>query len=1096
MTERAVPAASTTPVPRSVLRDADQLRDVLGIYLSDEQMRIVTAPLEPGVVVAGAGSGKTTVMTARVVWLVGTGRVLPGEVLGLTFTTKAAGELGARVRGALDGLASATRTSRTAGFDEELAEPTISTYHAYAGGLLTEHGLRLGIEPGLRVVSDATRFQLAARVITGSSHPVERLSGNLSTVVTAILSLDAQLQDHLVSVQQLREHDRALRETLQQQPFGKGGRPLAKLTEAVATSWQRGELLELVSAYRALKADEEIAEFSDQMAAGARLAIECPEVGLSERDRFKVVLLDEYQDTSVSQRRMLQGLFSGGPGEDGRGHAVTAVGDPCQAIYGWRGASVDNIDDFGVHFPQRDGTAAPTYPLMVNRRCAVRILEAAHGLAGPLYAAHQGAEALHARDGAPPGGIELALHESVVDEVAWIPGQVRRMRADLSRTGSLARWSDIAVLVRNRAELPELTGALRRCGIPAEVVGLSGLLSQPEVADVVATLRVVCDLTANAALLRLLTGPRWRIGVRDLALLGERSEELVRDAAGPVGNDLAAALDAAVVGIDPTEVASLSDALADPGHLAYSSQARDRFAALTAELSMLRRAAGEPLTDLVRRVVLTLGLDIELAASSSPDAHQAADNLAQLLQTVADFAAHDPFASVHGLVAYLDAEARYNRGMTLAEPSESDSVKLLTVHVAKGLEWRGVLLPFLSTGVFPSTKARSRWQWSAQDLPWPLRGDHQGLPVLGEWSTRGIDEYAGRCSEHTELEERRLVYVALTRAKELLVGSGHWWGRTQTTPRGPSSYLLELLGSVDPETEAAPWFAEQPAGGSRNPVLESATPVRFPGSLDEERIARRRVAADAVRAVMDEPTGPLGADHWPESEEVRQAVRAETGLDLAALDIEIAQLVAEAEAAACGRVEVELPATLSTTALQRLRDDPAGLARDLARPMPRRPSSAARFGTRFHSWVESHVGQQSLLDPTDLPGRAETDITDDEDLELLKKSFAEGPFGDRVPHAVEAGFTLLLAGQVVTGRIDAVYTTPGGFEIVDGKTGRGRDADPLQLAIYRLAWAEMHSLPLEAVSAGFYYVRDAEVVRPAGLPDRAGIEELLRRAAG
>ena len=1098
MTEPAVLSPSVSG-PRPVLRDPDQLRDVLGIDMSDEQMRIVTAPLEPGVVVAGAGSGKTTVMTARVVWLVGTGRVRPCEFLGLTFTNKAAGELDARIRGALDRLASATRTTRTtrtARFDEELAEPTVSTYHAYAGGLLTEHGLRLGFEPGLRVVSDATRFQLAARVVTGSSHPVERLSGNLSTVVTAILSLDAQLQDHLVSVQQLREHDRALRETLQQQPFGKSGKPLVKINEAVATSCERDELLELVLAYRALKADEEIAEFSDQMAAGARLAIECPEVGLSERARFKAVLLDEYQDTSVSQRRMLQGLFSGGPGQDGRGHAVTAVGDPCQAIYGWRGASVDNIDDFGVHFPQRDGMAAPTYPLMVNRRCAVRVLEAVNRLAGPLYAAHQGAEQLCVRAGAPQGGITLALHESVVDEIAWAPGAVRRMRADLSRTGPPARWSDIAVLVRNRAELAELTGALRRSGIPAEVVGLSGLLSQPEVADVVATLRVVCDLTANAALLRLLTGPRWRVGVRDLALLGERSEELVRGGAGPVGNDLAAALDAAVVGIDPSEVASLSDALADPGDKAYSPQARARFAVLAAELSMLRRAAGEPLSDLVRRVVLTLGLDVELAASSSPDAHQAADNVALLLETVADFAAHDPFASVHGLVAYLDAEALYNRGMTLAEPSGSDSVKLLTVHAAKGLEWRGVLLPFLSARVFPSAKARSRWQWSAQDVPWPLRGDRRRLPVLAQWSTRGINDYSAQCREHAELEERRLVYVAVTRAKELLVGSGHWWGRTQATPRGPSPYLLELHGAVDPQTDVAPWHAEAPVDGSRNPVLESATPVRFPGSLDEDRIARRQVAADAVRAAMDEPTGPLGADRSPESEEVRQAVRVETGLDLAALDSEIAQLVNEAEAAARGRVQVELPPSLSTTTVQRLRDDPAGLARDLARPMPRLPSPAARFGTRFHSWVESHVGQQSLLDPADLPGRADTDITDHEDLELLKKSFAEGPFGDRVPHAVEAGFTLLLAGQVVTGRIDAVYPTADGFEVIDWKTGRRQDADPLQLAIYRLAWAEMHGLPLQAVSAGFYYVRDAEVVRPAGLPDRAGIEELFRRAAG
>jgi DNA helicase-2/ATP-dependent DNA helicase PcrA len=130
-------------------------------------------------------------MTARVVWLVGTGHVLPSEVLGLTFTNKAAGELGSRVRAALERLAAATGTAR---LTEEAGEPTVSTYHAYAGALLTEHGLRLGYEADLRVVSDATRFQLAARVVTGSAAPVEQLSGHLPTVVEAILTLDAQMQ--------------------------------------------------------------------------------------------------------------------------------------------------------------------------------------------------------------------------------------------------------------------------------------------------------------------------------------------------------------------------------------------------------------------------------------------------------------------------------------------------------------------------------------------------------------------------------------------------------------------------------------------------------------------------------------------------------------------------------------------------------------------------------------------------------------------------------------------------------------------------------------------------------------------------------------
>ncbi len=166
--------------------------------------------------------------------------------------------------------------------------------------------------------------------------------------------------------------------------------------------------------------------------------------------------------------------------------------------------------------------------------------------------------------------------------------------------------------------------------------------------------------------------------------------------------------------------------------------------------------------------------------------------------------------------------------------------------------------------------------------------------------------------------------------------------------------------------------------------------------------------------------------------------------------------------------------------------------------MPRPPSPAARFGTRFHAWVEARFGQQALLDPDDLPGRADLGIDDEDDLRELIARFEEGPFGERVPVAVEPPFALVLAGQVVRGRIDAVYADDeagpdGGYLLVDWKTNREQTADPLQLAIYRVAWAELTGTPLERVRAAFHYVRTGETVEPAGLPDRAGLEALIGR---
>jgi DNA helicase-2/ATP-dependent DNA helicase PcrA len=196
--------------------------------------------------------------------------------------------------------------------------------------------------------------------------------------------------------------------------------------------------------------------------------------------------------------------------------------------------------------------------------------------------------------------------------------------------------------------------------------------------------------------------------------------------------------------------------------------------------------------------------------------------------------------------------------------------------------------------------------------------------------------------------------------------------------------------------------------------------------------------------------------------------------------------------------EVALPPSLSASQLQRLAADPEGFARDLARPMPRAPQPAARRGTRFHAWVESRFEELALpmLGPEELPGgdpdEEDPQIRDERDLAGLKAAFERTPFARRTPYQVEAPFQLRLAGRTVRGRIDAVYRSGDSFEIIDWKTGHSRDADPLQLAVYRVAWAELRGLPLSRVSAAFCYIRTGELVRPAVLPDRAGLEQILR----
>ena len=207
-------------------------------------------------------------------------------------------------------------------------------------------------------------------------------------------------------------------------------------------------------------------------------------------------------------------------------------------------------------------------------------------------------------------------------------------------------------------------------------------------------------------------------------------------------------------------------------------------------------------------------------------------------------------------------------------------------------------------------------------------------------------------------------------------------------------------------------------------------------------------------------------------------------------DLLAAALLEEARARQASTRVVRLPDAVSASLLMRALAEPEAVALDIARPMPHPPAPAARRGTEFHAWVETRYGQQSLLDPDDLPGAADADIATDEALAALKKAFEGGPFAHRSPVAVEAPFALVVGGRVVNGRIDAVFEAEEDgvrYDVIDWKTGSAAHIDPMQLAVYRLAWARQAGVPLEQVSAAFVIVGTGEVLRP----DTAAAVELL-----
>ncbi|GAA1904160.1 ATP-dependent DNA helicase [Streptomyces sodiiphilus] len=1101
----------------------EELKELLGIPFTPEQTACITAPPAPQVIVAGAGSGKTTVMAARVVWLVGTGQVAPEQVLGLTFTNKAAGELAERVRSALARAGVTGPPADGAAPDGAVpGEPQISTYHAFAGRLLTEHGLRLGIEPSSRLLADAGRFQLAAEVLRAAPASWEPPAGSFTTLVTDLVALESELSEHLVTPERLRSWDTGLIAALENEKLTN-----RDLRQIPLTARDRIALLALVEEYRSRKRARDLLDFGDQIAWAATLARDVPEVGRALREEFAVVLLDEYQDTSVAQRILLSGLFGGGTG-----HAVTAVGDPCQAIYGWRGASVANLDDFPAHFPHRDGSPARRHSLSENRRSGGRLLRLANTLATPLRERHPAVAPLRPAPGAEGDGtVRCALLPTHAGELDWLADSL----AHLVHTGTPP--GEIAVLCRTAGDFGEIQRALVEREIPVEVVGLSGLLHLPEVADLVAVCQVLADPTANGALVRLLTGPRWRIGPRDLALLGRRARLLVRRERPGEGE--AERLAAAVEGTDPAEVTSLADALdtfvgeREPEDaLPFSAEARIRFAHLAAELRDLRRSLGDPLMDILHRVLTATGLEVELSASPQALAARRRETLGAFLDLAAGFAsgrqatAVDSEATLPAFLSFLRAADRYDKGLDTALPGGENTVKVLTAHKAKGLEWDVVAIPGLCAGGFPAKPSRDSWLRHHRTLPHPLRGDAATLPAIEEWTSKAHKDYLAATARHLELEELRLGYVAFTRPRTLLLGSAHWWGPSQRKPRGPSGFLEALREHCEenPAHGEVERWAPAPAGDEENPALAERDADRaWPLPLDPAALARRREAADLVldhlrgepgaavpgprpapaadAGTAGEGPGEAGEDTGEPAEDTGLTPEEQRAVE--SWDRDLEALAGELRRSREQTREVPLPVTLSASQLQRLAADPDGFAAGLARPMPQPPQPAARRGTRFHSWVESRFEELALplLGPDELPGGdpdRDEEIRGERDLRALKEAFGRTPYAHRTPYRVEAPFQLRLAGRVIRGRIDAVYRERGPhgphsdtYEIVDWKTGRGRDADPLQLAVYRVAWAERCGVPLSAVTAGFLHVRSGELIRPAHLPGREELERLL-----
>ncbi len=1088
---------------------AIELAAVLGLPApTSEQVAVIEAPLAPALVVAGAGSGKTETMAARVVYLVATGQVRAEQILGLTFTRKAAAQLSQRMRtrlrmvGAI-GVLGPTRpaaSNRRDSADGADGDPEVSTYHAFGGQLIADFGPLAGVESSSTVLTPTAAWQLARRVVT-------RWDGDLLTdlgpdqVTERLLAISGTLADHLTGPDALAGVLDELLTTLRSAapvPRQRGDLHSA-LAGHVKSLQDRQWIVPLVQAFSVAKRERNAIDFADQMQVAAHLVSAHPRIGAAMRERYRVVLLDEYQDTGHAQRVILRALF-------GAAHPVTAVGDPVQSIYSWRGASASNLPRFTTDFPQSSGEPATTLALLTSFRNPASVLSIANQASAPIRtgtalgpAGRATVGELRPRDGAPQGDVSYGLFATVVDEDAWVAASIARRWRTAMDTSGAPEPPTTAVLVRRRRDMAAMAAALREEGLPAEVVGLGGLLDEPEIADLVATLRVLVDPTAGPAMIRLVTGARWQLGTADLEALSRRSRSLAtagRGAGSPRGSagsrhrsGAAAVRDALAetLSAEDIDTASLVDAVGDLGAATdYSREGHRRLVRLAAELDRLRARMGQPLPDLIADIERALGLDIEIQLAS-PAGRAHLDAFAAVVSEVAATG-----AGPAELLDYLDAAAEREDGLAPGEvPASSGRVQVLTIHAAKGLEWEIVAVPHLTDGVFPNSRGGT-WLGDAAQLPPVLRGDRADLPSLTLPAGGNQKDLADALAAHTEqfrehrlTEERRLLYVALTRAERVLLISGHHWGATTASPAGPSEFLCEIQAVASTFGPPDEWV-KPPDASIGNPLTATPRSARWPVDPLGERRAAVRAGADRVLLALDANGGaPLGP--------------AEV-FDPFGWTDDVTMLLAERAVLHTGQVEVDLPGTVSVSTLVDLAKDPETLARRLRRPVPSEPAAQARRGTAFHRWLEGYFSGEALVAVGDLPGAGDRSAAPDPELDELRARFQTSAWALRVPQEIEVPFATRIGGIGVRGRIDAVFAdADGGLTVVDWKTGRppppsARAAAGVQLACYRLAVSELRGIPLDRVRAAFYYVATADTVAPADMLDAEGITDMITAA--
>ncbi len=1007
----------------------------------------VSGKPQPLLVVAGAGSGKTETLSMRALFLNDFYGVPAENILGLTFTRKAAGELEHRLRKRLGQLRQ-DRGQEGVGTLGGVAQSM--TYNGFALALIQEFGAHAGIDPAAKHLGEAASWQLMNEVAAGWSG--ELPENKMGWVVERALSLRGAITDQGMELEEAEQALRKFADRFDEAAAEQGKSLFGFQKNGLRAAQERLLLLPLIAQFEERKAEMGAMDFSDQVSAALRIVRKSDEARNALRERHQAVFLDEFQDTSVAQLELLSALFSD--------HPVTAVGDPNQAIYGWRGASAASLDKFHPLFNKRTEVPKKTLTLSTAWRNDRSVLEAANQVAAPLALVPpwvaQSREArettvaltdLEPRPNATLGRVIATFDQFEDEEFKRIVG--------FAKTAQDAGQS-VAVLARKNSTLTQVLTELRRAGVKAQLASGEALLQHPAVNDLRSALEVTADVGRSSSLGRLLAN--LDLGASDLRALsklssvptsqhGERPQRLMLEALLRAGEEESV-----------------------PGLTAVGHR---RLKRLAEQLSSIRDHFDRSLVEQVEHARSVLGLDA--LALADPASVGVSEVLDQFTQFAATYQGDAQRATMAAFLEFLAAADVQERGIALPNIQvDPKAVQLMTIHGSKGLEWDAVAVVGLNRGTFPKTSQRSKppgdtpqppesegsaygalgWWTDLGQLPYPVRRDHEHLPGADVFDlSMKAGEIEGLFKEdvglHLEREERRLAYVALTRARSDLLLTGSWYGGGQTGVTPPSKFLTQAGAGEHVTVE----FADSP---TRDQVQErgdqSASPT-FPRKPGPSRKAAELAAAEVL-----EKLGDVRAD-WsdvPPASWRERVLSRLTDQDLAGQvrllleQRDRTRSLASWQDAPPHQIlrEVAKVRDLSVTEVAQFEADPQAVSLDLLRPVPKPPGSQAALGSAFHTWVETHLRQvaASTDEPDDNWEEAlrAANLSADETKRLqgMQEAFKQADFlqGLHVV-ALEVPFWLPSGELPVRGRVDAVFQDASGdYLLVDWKTGTGARA--------------------------------------------------------